>query len=100
MPRFFGAAVAVSSGWQASAKRPIAPRASRREYNFDDVFIMIDFRLRTFLGLGICLLARRRPLHGVDKDAPHLGAVIVVVSLVSGREVEDFAFADDPAKAH
>src|ERR1035441_543549 len=50
--------------------------------------------------LRSCLLGRRRPLHGVDENAPHFGAVIVVVGLVSGSEVEDFAFADGPAKAH
>src|ERR1035441_4248617 len=46
------------------------------------------------------LLPRRRPLYGVNENAPHFGAVIVVVSLVSGSEVEDSAFADGPAEAH
>src|ERR1035441_4813885 len=43
-----------------------------------------------------CLLDRRRPLHGVDEDASDLGTVIIVVSLVSGSEVEDLALSDGP----
>src|SRR6478672_4135510 len=45
-------------------------------------------------------LLRRGPLHRIDEDSSHLRLIIIVVSLVTGSEVEHFAFADGPAQAH